>query len=65
MAMGAEALFEYGSDSVFPKVLEIKGLPWLLHIRVIGIYKKRVPSSNIYDDRIIAKTTLQEWEILE
>ena len=31
--------FEYGSDSVFPKVLEIKGLPWLLHISDWNIQK--------------------------
>ena len=39
MAMGTEAMFEYGSDSVFPKVLEIKGLLWLLHISDWNIQK--------------------------
>ena len=34
-----EAMFEYWSDSVFPKVLEIKGLPWLLHISDWNIQK--------------------------
>ena len=59
MAMGTEAMFEYGSDSVFPKVLEIKGLPWLLHISDWNI-QKTCPHQIF----MMTESLLKQWEIL-